>query len=149
MKSTPIVLAIAGLGAACVSLAVVMVVVSSRRILTPLEASLLQIVILAAGLVGSYLFGQRFANVNNARSAFRRVVRLYASLSRLAVRIQEFRATDEVDKSQALDVIEAIVQEQIPSGADALEDWRDIVPKDVEEVQNRLNENASVEDLIR
>ena len=126
-----------------------MVVVSSKRALTPFEASLLQIVTLSTGLVASYLFGQKTASVANARSAFRRVVRLYASLSRLAVRIEDLRQKQNVDKHQALDLIEAVVQEQIPAGADALEDWRDIVPDDVKDVENQLKAAGYMEDLRR
>ena len=139
----------------CIAFAIVMVVVvSSRRDLTGLEAVLLQVVILASGLVGSYLVGQKSASAEarefvkaHARSAFRRVVSLYASLSHLALRIDELQREQTVNRSDTLITIEAIVREQIRTGADALEDWRDIVPEDVQDIQNRLAEEASVEDL--
>ena len=56
--------------------------------------------------------------------------------------------SQEASEGHALDVIEAIVLEQIPTGADALEDWRDIVPDDVADVERRLREQQ-VEDLKR
>ena len=138
----------------CIAFSVTMVRVSSQRPLTALEATLLQFVILSAGVTASYLFARRSAThaardivKAHARSAFRRVVSLYSSLSRLSVRIQRLRS-QEASEGHALDVIEAIVREQIPTGADALEDWRDIVPDDVADVENRLREQQ-VEDLRR
>lgn len=63
------------------------------------------------------------------RSAFRRVLSLYKSMYNLSVRIEVMQ---EEGLDSRLDVIRAVVYEQIPSGRDALEDWRDIIPDDVE-----------------
>jgi hypothetical protein len=35
-------------------------------------------------------------------------------------------------------MLEAIVAEQIWTATDALEDWRDLIPEDVEEVERRI-----------
>ena len=75
------------LAVVCVAFAILVVLVSSTRPLTPLEATLLQVVILGTGLSASYLFSQRAARVAaeqlmkpHARSAFRRVKSLYTGL---------------------------------------------------------------------
>ena len=129
--------------------AVFLVVVSARRNLSSLETTLLQVLILATGLYGSFVFGRQAARTAArelvkpaARSAFRRVLWLYASLGRLRDRLEDLRANDEREIS-ALDVLEALVTEQEASVYDAMEDWRDIVPEDVEEVERRLAARSS------
>ncbi len=125
---------------------VILVVVSSRRILNPLESTLLQVLILAAGLSGSYVFGRHSARSAAqelmkpaARSAFRRVLGLYGSLGRLADTLQSLRATSGTGNPRPdLDVVQALVAEQRASANDAMEDWRDLVPEDVAEVERRL-----------
>ena len=69
----------------------------------------------------------------HARPVFRRVLDLYHSLYRLSVRVGEFRMQGA---SNELDVIQAIVDEQIITGESSLEDWRDIAPDVVEELEN-------------
>ena len=70
----------------------------------------------------------------HARSAFRRVTALYNSLYRLSTRIERLNS-DKPDNR--LDLIQALVDEQIATGQDAIEDWRDIVPEEVEEIERR------------
>jgi len=65
------------------------------------------------------------------------------SLSRLARAIDiagtQARARNEPDGGfTPFDTLQAIVVEQIATAGDALDDWRDIVPEDVEEVERRL-----------
>lgn len=133
-----------------VCLAVVFSVVASARQLTGLESTLLQGAGLVSSLVGSFVFGRNSARLQamemvkpHARSAFRRVLALYFGLLRVADAVTRGRSLDaEDEKSRAarsyLRVIEAIVVEQIATVSDALEDWRDIVPEDVEELEARL-----------
>ena len=70
----------------------------------------------------------------HARSAFRRVTALYQSLYRLSNRIEELNRENPDNR---LELIQALVHEQIATGQDAMEDWRDIVPEDVEEIERR------------
>ena len=105
---------------------------------TPFETALLQFVILLTGLWGAYIMGKQSALSAarelirpHARSAFRRVFSLYKRLYNLSVQIEEWQETEYNPRS---DVIQAILYEQIVRGRDALEDWRDIIPEDVDEM---------------
>lgn len=121
-----------------IALAIIMVTVSAVRPLSTLELVLWQVVSLSLGLYGSYRFGQNGAWSAardivrpHARSAIRRVLSLRNSLYLLSGRIEDYKLAGE---DYRLDVIQAIVDEQIPTGGAAVEDWRDIVPEDVEEI---------------
>lgn len=127
-------------------LSITLIIVSQGRPLTPLEAILFQVVILATGVGASYMIG-KYTAMEAARemirpytrSAFRRVLSLYKSMYNLSVRIE---AMQEEGYDPRLDVIRAVVDEQIPSGRDALEDWRDIIPSDdVDEMLQRYSQN--------
>ena len=145
MQINPITISSVALIAVSVIFAIVMAVVSSIRELTPLEAALFQVLVLGAGLSGSFLFGRSSAEKIaqnlvqlHARPAFRRVLDLYHSLYRLSLRIGELR---ERGSSSDLEVVQAIVDEQIITGESALEDWRDIAPEvvmELEEIVRRL-----------
>src|SRR6476660_1158590 len=114
-----------------ISIAIVFTVVASSRPLTPLEGTLLQGLSLLAGLAGSYIFGTISARDTardlikpHARSAFRRVLALYMSLSRLARAIDssgtQARARNEPDGGfTPFDTLQAIVVEQIATAGDA------------------------------
>ncbi len=126
-----------------------LIFVAQSRPLTPLEGVLLQVVILAAGVgasVGaSYMVGKNAALEAarslirpHALSAFRRVYNLYDSLYRLSVRIEELK---ERGPDYRLDLVQALVDEQFTTGRDALEDWRDIVPEEVEEIERRYTQS--------
>ena len=126
-------------------LSAILIFVAQNRPLTPLEGILLQIVILAAGLGASYMFGRNAAMEAarevvrpHARSAFRRVLSLHRGIYDLSVRIDEMQ---EEGYDHRLDVIRAAVDAQIGTGRDALEDWRDIIPDDVDEMLQRYGEN--------
>lgn len=130
---------------ASVAVAMIMIVVSSMRELTSLETMLFQVVALGTGLYGSYRFGRSSAaesareNIRlHARPAFRRAVELYYRLYGLSIEIERLKQEDD---DQRLDIIQAIVDEQIRTGNSTIEDWRDIIPEDVDDVINRLKEN--------
>lgn len=122
-----------------VLVSIAFVIVSSYRDLSALENTLLQVFSLGLGLIGSYIMGQESARDTaremikpHARSAFRRLVSLTQSLSRLVQTMQAIRP-DETKNPQAaviVDRLESIVVEQISTAADALEDWRDVLPED-------------------
>ena len=115
------------------------VYIATFRSPTPTEGTLFQVFILLAGLGGSWWFGrQSGVNRSHARSAFRRVLQLYKSLSRVSEIVQTIPSsgTNE-DYRLALARIDSAVKEQIVTADDALEDWRDIVPRDVRELRAR------------
>ena len=120
--------------------------IASGRALTELEGTLLQAFALLFGLVGSFLFGRQSTRdaakeiiKPHARSAFRRLISLYESLSRAALEIEYSKNNkDNNYEKVALAKLEAIVIEQLATADDALEDWRDIVPEDVAELTKRL-----------
>ena len=150
---------VAILVAACGALVILVVVVSSKRPLTPLESTLLQVVILATGVSATYLFSQRSAKEAaeqivkpHARSAFRRVQNLYSGLFYLkGVINRHHEIPTERSASQVVDVIEAIVDQQVNTVADAMEDWRDIVPEEVADLKRQLGQpdRVELEDLRR
>lgn len=139
----------AGLIVAAFAAAGWMVFIASSRQLTPLENTLFQILILAAGLSGSFIAGRnsslqaaRDMIRPHARSAFRRLFSMNRSLQTLSAMISEMRR-DKPD--QRLDTIQFLVNEQIWTGQDSLADWSDIIPEDIAEIERRQaqNDNAS------
>ena len=120
--------------------------VAATRSLTYLEGVLLQLFSLLAGVGGSFIYGRQSAREAarelikpHARSAFRRLLSLYQSLSRVADVIESSRNSESPEENQVtLAKLEAIVVEQLSSADDAIEDWRDIVPEDVQELDQRF-----------
>jgi len=119
--------------------------IASDRKLTDLEGVLLQGICLGLGLVGSYFFGKQSAKAAalemikpHARSAFRRLISLYKSLSRVSTIIAQNEELKPNDQKIALAQISAIVSQQVDTADDALEDWRDIVPEEVDELKENL-----------
>lgn len=124
--------------AGAIALAVVMVNVSAERELSTLELILWQVVSLPLGLSGSYWFGRNAARDSardvirpHARSAVRSLLGLRDSLRALIHRIEDYQDEGE---DYRLEVIQAIVEEQMPVSDSAIEDWRDITPEDVAEI---------------
>ena len=127
--------------AICILAASTVIGLTVFRDLTTFEIGLFQLLVLVTGLVGSYVFGRNSARAGaaevikpHARAAFRRVTALYDSLYRLSYRIEELK---EENPDSRLDLIQALVHEQIATGQDAMEDWRDIVPEEVEQIERR------------
>jgi hypothetical protein len=140
VRLTPAILVVASL-----SVAGVFAYIATQRTLTSLESVILQAFALGAGLVGSFVFGRQSARDTaremikpHARSAFRRLLSLYQSLSRVGATIEESQKSDSTGHTITLAKLEAIVIEQLATADDALEDWRDIVPEDVEELRQSL-----------
>lgn len=122
--------------------------VSTTRDLTYLELTISQILPLAVGLFGSYIFAQQSATKAGreiikpyARSAFRRLLSLYMSISRVANIIE--MSKNSKDSHGTLDKVEVIVREQLATADDALEDWRDIVPEEVDELSRKIQTNRA------
>ncbi|WP_152986982.1 hypothetical protein [Bordetella bronchiseptica] len=123
---------------------VTFIVVAAYRELSALENTLLQVFSLGVGLIGSYILGQESARdagremmKPHAKSAFRRLLSLTQSLSRLAQTMAEIRPRNEASSQAAvlLDRLEGIVVEQIAQAADALEDWKDVLPDEFKAVE--------------
>lgn len=121
--------------------------------LSSLESILLQIIFLAIGCSVSFFVGRRSVSdaakeviKPHARKAFRRLVSLYRSLSRAAEAIKSAQ-DDESPENQRVTLakLDAIVTEQLATADDALEDWNDIVPEDVEELKRNLQSNDTRE----
>ena len=108
--------------------AVIMVLVSTTRQLSPLEGTLFQIVTLGLGIVWGAQFASRQAQPH-ARSAFRRIVGLYKSLARIRTHLQQ--APDiyriEGEAKLALHMLENIVIEQLATAEDAQADWKEML----------------------
>ena len=122
--------------------------VSTLRTLTSLEWIISQIFALVMGLFGSFIFGRQLATKvsrevikPHARSAFRRLLSLYMSISRVANIIAMSKNPE--NSHGALEKVEVIVIEQLATADDALEDWRDIVPEEVDELSRKLRTNRT------
>lgn len=120
--------------------------ISSTRTLNSLENILFQVFIFGLGVQGSYIIGKQSAKKAaleiikpHAKASFRRVHALFLSLSRLLYAIENAREVEGQQNNAALDMLEAIVIEQVATADDALEDWKDIVPDEVEDVLKRFN----------
>lgn len=127
-----------------ITFSVIIIFISVNRALTPLEGSLFQFVILGLSLAGSYYIGKLSSKKMaieiikpHARSSFRRLLSLYKSLSRVAILVQDADKTVETK----LEKIDSIIIEQIATADDALEDWKDIIPDEVEDILNKIKKS--------
>lgn len=121
---------------------VIMLVTSIVRDLTTFEMLLIQILMLGAGVASSALMGRAQAARDvirpHARSALRQLLVLGDSLHRLSGRIEGFRASGDDPR---LDYIQTVIDEQMLMGRRAVENWRDIVQDEVDEVYKEWTEN--------
>ncbi len=119
---------------------------ASERKLSDLENIQFQIITMGIGLLGSYLLGGATAKESamdivrpHAKSAFRRVLSLYASLGRLNKTMDKVKQSLSANP-QAITAIERfqdLVIEQINTSGDTIEDWGDIVPDEVAKIKKR------------
>jgi hypothetical protein len=123
-------------------------VVAAHRELSSLENVLLQVLSLGLGLIGSYVLGVASARENafeivkpHARSAFRRVLSLYQSLSRLLQTMSNDKAKIEgnLEAVIIIEKFESIVIEQLATSGDSLEDWNDLVPEEIAALKSQVN----------
>ena len=128
--------------------------ITTQRTLNSIEGILWQVFVLTAGLAGSFIFGRQSAPEAakeiikpHARKAFRRLVSLYRSLSRAANVIKSAQDDESLENQQVtLAKLDVIVTEQLATADDALEDWNDIVPEDVEELKQKLQSDDTMGD---
>ena len=136
----------------CVAFVATLVIVSSIRELNPLESILLQVLILGTGVWATYLISQQSA-VNtardllkpSARSAFRRAISLYRGLYSMKEIIGQSRNNSQHAAEQVVDLIEVVVNLQINTAEDALEDWRDLVPDEVADLESALRKQQRIQ----
>ena len=128
--------------------------VANARSYTNLESYFLQISIALVGLAGSYYFGRQSVREAareiikpHARSAFRRLVSLYRSISEVGRIIELSRNSESLDNYKViLAEIKGIVFWQLITADDALEDWKDIVPEEVNELDRKLSADNATEE---
>ena len=118
--------------------------IAEKRDLTQLEIIFFQILILSTSLIGSYQIGRQTSKDiaremirPHARSALRRVMSLYRTLSRVAGVIAD---PDPKNDALKLTMIEGIVVEQINTADDALADWQEVIPESTEELRRKMHD---------
>ena len=124
---------------------IILVYIAATQELSSLGRVLLQIILLAISSAISLFAGQKSAREAageilklHARSAFRRLLSLYQSLSRAATVIESAQSSKSDENYQViLARLEEIVTEQLATADDALEGWNDIVPEDMEKLLNQ------------
>lgn len=134
-------------------ISIIFLIVASFRQLTNLEMMFFQIFVLGTGLLGSYTFGKSSARKTtmellkpHARSAIRRLISLFNGLGRIAHDIADNDKNEEGKNTQdkiILSKIKARVTEIIYTADDAMEDWSDIVPDEVEKLKKSSNKEIS------
>ena len=131
-------------------------IVAVIRPLTGFESILFQVIILLISIVASYIFGFKSAKSAAkelikpyARSAFRRLLSLSNGLLRLAATIQKTRLVSESGTipTYALDKLEVMATDLIYTSGDALEDWHDIVPEDLKDLWDRIENGQKMENM--
>ena len=123
----------------------ILVYTSHGREFSNLENMMIQIFFSLAGIGGSYLLGKTMSEDMaqesiklHAKPAFRRVVSHYESLSRMARHLE----SNTTSTKQTLELFKYVLYEQIQTVDHSIEDWKDIVPDEVERVlENYKNTN--------
>ena len=131
-----------------------LIFIAATRSMTTLENIFLQVLSLLIGVGVSLFVSRQSAEETareiikpHARSAFRRLRSLYESLSRAATEIRSLDRSESLDDYRViLAKLDAIVTEQLTTADDALEDWRDIVPEDVQELKQKYQPNNAIGD---
>ena len=128
--------------------------IASHRKLTDLENVLFQVISLGVGLIGAYVLGEASAKENameivrpHARSAFRRVLSLYESLSRLLQTMSSSKKllVENPVAVAAIEKFESLVLEQLCTSGHAIEDWEDLVPEEIAILKAKASKQPSPE----
>ena len=142
-------------------ISVLVVYTTTTRTLTAVESTIWQVFILTAGLAGSFIFGRQSAQEAarevlkpHARNAVRHLISLFKSISRAGAVIDSSR---KFESYQDYHVIRAyfigVITEQLATADDALENWRDILKEELEDLIKKLQEERitpeEVEDLMQ
>lgn len=132
-----------------------MIDTSADRTLSSLELTLYQVISVALGIGASFMAGQKQARTAaadvvrpHAKSAFRRVIAVYRDLSQFGAAVEGSRTilenmTDANGKlslpqvNSVLDALSNQIRATLGTVNDAADDWRDLVPDDVDELEQR------------
>lgn len=118
------------------------------------DSLLLQLLGIIVGLMGSAWVGRKSAREAgreymraHSRAAFRQLVFLYRSFAEVARIIETPQESDSHHEYQVtLAELKGIVFGQLATADSALEQWKDIVPEDVEELYEGLSAESATED---
>ncbi len=121
--------------------------VANTRNYTNLESYFLQICVALIGIAVSFYSARlsvreaaREIIKPHARSAFRRLLSLYRSISEVGRIIELSRNAESLDSDKViLAELKGIVFWKLVTADDALEDWKDIVPDEVKELDRKLS----------
>jgi hypothetical protein len=137
-----------------------------RKTPNTFATALLQAITLVFSTYGAYIFAKasvedaaRALVTPHARSAFRRVRNIYEALGRLLELINSqslsFNMTRHTGSPDTLDyesvrltmlMLERIIIEQVNTVDDALEDWRDLVPDEVKQIEDQVQQRRQDQD---
>jgi hypothetical protein len=139
------------LAALGVILLVVDVVISTRRNATGLEVGLYNFITLVVSIGVSYRVGNQSAKAGaedvvrpHGTKAVRRLRNLAGGLQDLGASVQQFRRQAKLERDprgfarffeMMCDSLDLQVRTQIRTVADAMEDWRDVVPDEVRRIE--------------
>ena len=142
-----------------IGISVILAYTATQRTLSSLESILWQIFVFAGGLAGSFIFGRQSAREAareflkpHARGAARYLISLYKSILRARSAATIVVASQDLAPSAGDHVIRAyliaIFTEQLATADDALENWRDILDEELEDLIEKLREdNTTPEEL--
>jgi hypothetical protein len=133
--------------------AVGFVIIASSRELTDFENILFQAITFFLGIIGALGLGNETSKKNaeelikqSARPAFRRSLGLYQDISQIAYLIAAPESkTPGVENPEVIGKIEVLINSLIRSADYSLEDWRDIIPEDVKELEKILRKEIKTE----
>ena len=108
--------------------------VAMVRTLTPAEAAIGELIVLIGGVAGSFLVSRGVMR-GHARSAFRRLISMYQGFGRIKVLIE---ANQPEESETALLRIGEIASIHYDTVKDALDDWHDLVPREVDELRETM-----------
>ncbi len=122
--------------------------------MTGLESTLWQIFVFAGGLAGSFIFGRQSAREAArevlkpyARGAARYLISLYKSIMR-ARSAATMQTPQDLESSAGYHVIRAYLiatfTEQLATADDALENWRDVLDEELEDLIEKLREDITI-----
>ena len=128
--------------------------VANARSYTNLESYFFQISVALVGIAALFYSGRlsvreagREIIRPHARSAFRRLVSLYRSISEVGRIIERSRNSESLDNYKVIHAeLKGIVFWQLVTADDALEDWKDIVHEEVQELDRKLSADDATEE---
>ena len=138
-----------------IGISIVLAYTATQRTLTGLESILWQIFVFASGLAGSFIFGRQSARdaareilKPHARNAGRYLISLYKSITRAVLVVEPSRNFESHEDYRIIRAyLIAIFTEQLATADDALENWRDILEGEVEDLIQKLREdNTTLEE---